>query len=415
MAAGSVISPAGQPVGVAGGGASPAPGRPGRVDEALLVDAEAAVAAAAAVLAADGRGAPAVGGAAPARAPGGALEPMRCANRAGATLRAAAAMESPVVGELAFGEVVDVAGYAESSCGRVRAEVPGRGWASAKLLLPAGAAGAARAAEADAWRRALRLLAAGPPPAATPAVAAAARATFDCTSAARDDATVAGLEGLCLGVAALPGSAAVRARRAPARERRAARGGAAPGRGPPASADAPERARAARSRRRVARAPRRRARALHRLAEDLDAPGGAAADATLAASLRVFAVRDAEAAVARAQREGPPGSDAYVADRAGRARRDLAGRAARRARAERRRSDPPPSSAEATSARPSSSGPTRRRTGPVVPRAGRGPRRREPALPRAPRDARCGFHPLVRGVPTKLHNSLSQSNRSRFG
>ena len=370
MAAGSVISPAGQPVGVAGGGASPAPGRPGRVDEALLVDAEAAVAAAAAVLAADGRGAPAVGGAAPARAPGGALEPMRCANRAGATLRAAAAMESPVVGELAFGEVVDVAGYAESSCGRVRAEVPGRGWASAKLLLPAGAAGAARAAEADAWRRALRLLAAGPPPAATPAVAAAARATFDCTSAARDDATVAGLEGLCLGVAALPGSAAVRARRA---------------------------------------------RALHRLAEDLDAPGGAAADATLAASLRVFAVRDAEAAVARAQREGPPGSDAYVADRAGRARRDLAGRAARRARAERRRSDPSPSSAEATSARPSSSGPTRRRTGPVVPRAGRGPRRREPALPRAPRDARCGFHPLVRGVPTKLHNSLSQSNRSRFG
>ena len=44
------------------------------------------------------------------------------------------------------------------------------------------------------------------------------------------------------------------------------------------------------------------------------APGAAAADATLAASLRVFAVRDAEAAVARAQREGPPGSDAYAAD-----------------------------------------------------------------------------------------------------
>ena len=27
----------------------------------------------------------------------------------------------------------------------------------------------------------------------------------------------------------------------------------------------------------------------------------------------------------------------------------------------------------------------------------------------------CGFHPLVWGVPTKLQNSLSRSNRSRFG
>ncbi|KAK7242084.1 hypothetical protein SO694_00156012 [Aureococcus anophagefferens] len=249
-----------------------AAGRPGRVDEALLVDAEAAVAAAAAVLAADGRGAPAVGGGAPFRAPGGALEPMRAREPRGRdAARAAAAMESPVVGALEFGEVVDVAGHAESSCGGV-AEVPGRGWASAKLLLPAGAAGAARAAEADAWRRALRLLAAAARrPAARPPSPAAKRATFDCTSAARDDATVAGLEGLCLGVAALPGSAA--------------------------------------------------------------APGAAAADATLAASLRVFAVRDAEAAVASAPREGPPGARVRAPGRWG-ARRDLAGRAARRARRE---------------------------------------------------------------------------------
>ncbi|KAH8047768.1 hypothetical protein JL722_12892 [Aureococcus anophagefferens] len=97
----------------------PAAGRPGRVDEALLVDAEAAVAAAAAVLAADGRGAR-PSAAVRRFAPGGALEPMRCANRAGATLRAAAAMESPVVGALEFGEVAD-ARLRRVFCGGVRA------------------------------------------------------------------------------------------------------------------------------------------------------------------------------------------------------------------------------------------------------------------------------------------------------
>ncbi|KAH8043704.1 hypothetical protein JL720_17327 [Aureococcus anophagefferens] len=260
-AAGSVISPAGQPVGVAGGGASRARAA-GRVDEALLVDAEAAVAAAAAVLAADGRGAPAVGGAAPARAPGGALEPMRCANRAGATLRAAAAMESPVVGALEFGEVVGVAatpslrrGVAprspaaagrRRSCSCPRAPPARRG-------PPRPTPGGARSACSPRARRPRRRRRRG--------------ATFDCTSAARDDATVAGLEGLCLGVAALPGSAAVRAARAGAGRRAAAPGA-------PLAAARPRRptpgARARRARDVAPPAPRAGARAPP-LAEDLDA------------------------------------------------------------------------------------------------------------------------------------------------
>ena len=152
-------------------------------------------------------------------------EAMRCANRAGATMRAGAGMESEVVGELALGAVVTVTRLVELPDGRVRARCGDRGWVSAKLLVALRPGEDAARAKA-AWERVLRLLGTGPPPAADPAVRAALAKTFAIArpaasasfatapagttaspaapqaSAKYDDATVQGLESLCLGVAA---------------------------------------------------------------------------------------------------------------------------------------------------------------------------------------------------------------------